>query len=727
MPAGSDRRLGSYQLLAPLATGGMAEIYVAKTLGVSGFEKRLALKVIHPNYSSDPEFVQMLVDEAKLAVQLSHANIVQTFDLGQVDEQYYIAMELIDGADLYKILRRSAEKNLDFPFDVAAFVAQEVCAGLDYAHRKCDPQGRPLEIVHRDVSPQNVLVSYEGEVKIVDFGIAKAAMRSQKTAAGVIKGKYFYMSPEQAWGDAIDSRSDVFSAGILLHEMIVGEMLYLEEDFEKLLQLVRKAEIQAPSTKRPGVPSELEEIVMRALCRRKEDRYQSAAELGHALQRFIRRSAPDFSRNRVAAFVHRVVGEDSAGRIEPAPASITAPSDLRDENSLLFRLADHAPLPSTPRGRDSRTRDIRVPDEAGDFGEAEATVVDTGQFSGTASGNGQHLPSGSELVPTGEHAASKRLDEFGDRDAAHAYEAPRGPRAQNAPPTGAAGASAADDEDTRQRFRPTVQLRGAGATPDGLQDAPSPLELAHTLAVSADQMFGKKGFNEATLVPPLPGPQAAPTMKFVDLTPEPTPTPAPVPYPSPIAPEQTEIPNPVARLAQGAGRRWGLLLFIGAVTAVTGVVALVMWPESVGKVKLAITSLPSGATVRVDGTVLPKTTPLEIHDIDPRMTLHIAVSLRGYEVWEKDARFEPGEHEVQLPAILTPTVGTLDIDSTPHGAEVIVNNRISGVTPTTVGDLPPNEDVHVELRLRGYKVASRFFSWGDKRRLTETIALEKAH
>src|SRR5262249_9677770 len=154
--------------------------------------------------------------------QLQHANIVQTFDLGCIDEQYYIAMELIDGIDLYRLLRRASEKEIDFPFEVAAYIAHETCAGLDYAHRKRDTQGRPMGIVHRDISPQNILCSFEGEVKIVDFGIAKAARRAKQTAAGVIKGKYYYMSPEQAWGDPIDARTDVFSTGILLYEMLVG-------------------------------------------------------------------------------------------------------------------------------------------------------------------------------------------------------------------------------------------------------------------------------------------------------------------------------------------------------------------------------------------------------------------------------------------------------------------------------------------------------------------------
>ncbi|MGZ3406816.1 MAG: serine/threonine protein kinase, partial [Polyangia bacterium] len=388
------RTLGSYQLLSQLAVGGMAEIYVARTHGVGGFEKLVALKVIHPNFSADPDFVQMLVDEAKLSVQLQHANIVQTFDLGRVDEQYYIAMELIDGIDLYKLLRRASEHEIDFPFEVAAFIAAEVAQGLDYAHRKRDARGRPLKIVHRDVSPQNVLVSFDGEVKIVDFGIAKAALRGQQTAAGVIKGKYYYMSPEQAWGDPIDARTDIFSAGILLYEMIVGQMLYMEEDLEKLLDVVRKASILPPSSQRMGVPRELETVLMRCLKKRADDRWATAGELTAALQQFLHGFAPDFSRARLATFVREVMGDDPtaarrdprsstglAGQ-EPNPAGMVSAIEVRDENSLIFSLSDlkpdvddaPAPPPKPPPPPSPRRADVATNIHGGGgFEENEAT------------------------------------------------------------------------------------------------------------------------------------------------------------------------------------------------------------------------------------------------------------------------------------------------------------------------------------------------------------------
>src|SRR6188508_659316 len=265
-----ERQFGPYRLVRQIAVGGMAEIHLAKTAGIAGFEKYVALKMIHPNFAQDEQFIQMLIDEAKIAVQLQHVNIAQTFDLGRVGDTYYITMEFVDGADLYKILRRGSEQDLDMPLDVCAYVAKEAATGLDHAHRKRDVAGTPLGIVHRDVSPQNVLISHAGEVKLVDFGIAKATMRARQTQVGVIKGKYYYMSPEQAWGDPLDHRSDIFSCGIVLYEMMTGQMLYLEEDLHKLLDMARKAEIAPPSTLRKGVPPQLERIVMHALQKNKE-------------------------------------------------------------------------------------------------------------------------------------------------------------------------------------------------------------------------------------------------------------------------------------------------------------------------------------------------------------------------------------------------------------------------------------------------------------------------
>ncbi len=238
--------LGPYYLVKLIAIGGMAEIYMATSKGVGGYEKRLALKVIHPDYADDRRFVQMLVDEAKIAVKLNHPNIAQTFDLGRIGNCYFISMEFVDGADFFQVLKRTSEMGREFPVPASLLVAHEALRGLDHAHKKCDEDGQPLQIIHRDVSPQNMLISRQGEVKLVDFGIAKAANLSTKTRSGVIKGKLVYMSPEQSWGESVDQRSDVFSAGIVLYEALTGGSIYLEKNPVKLLEMVRKAAIPPP-------------------------------------------------------------------------------------------------------------------------------------------------------------------------------------------------------------------------------------------------------------------------------------------------------------------------------------------------------------------------------------------------------------------------------------------------------------------------------------------------
>jgi serine/threonine protein kinase len=358
MPGMGERQFGPYRLVQQIAVGGMAEIHLAKTHGIAGFEKYVVLKMIHPNFSQDHQFIQMLIDEAKITVQLQHVNIAQTFDLGKVGDTFYITMEYVDGADLYKLLRKTAELDRLFPIPVAAFIGKEVASGLDYAHRKRDHNGASLGIVHRDVSPQNILISYAGEVKLVDFGIAKATMRNRQTAAGVIKGKYYYMSPEQAWGEPLDHRTDIFSAGILLYETLTGQMLYLEEDLHKLLDMVRRAHIPPPSTLRKEIPAQLDTIVMRALAKRQEDRYQHAAELANDLERFLHSYAPVFTANKVAAWILEVLGQAAAPTLmglseKPEPERdrgetrrltreqlVQARSDFTDENSIIFAFGE---------------------------------------------------------------------------------------------------------------------------------------------------------------------------------------------------------------------------------------------------------------------------------------------------------------------------------------------------------------------------------------------------
>jgi serine/threonine protein kinase len=250
-------KFGKYLLLERIAVGGMAEVFVAKAFGVEGFERLLAIKKILPTMGEDAEFISMFVDEARIAVQLSHANIVQVLELGKHDESLYIAMEYISGRDLRQLLERFRKLQQPMPIAQACLTVAEVCEALDYAHRKKDARGHALGIVHRDVSPQNVLISFDGEVKLIDFGIAKAESRLQKTQAGILKGKFSYMSPEQVMGLPVDGRSDIFAAGILLWELVCGEKLFTGDSDFAVLEKVRNGIVPAPRSVTRTLPEAL--------------------------------------------------------------------------------------------------------------------------------------------------------------------------------------------------------------------------------------------------------------------------------------------------------------------------------------------------------------------------------------------------------------------------------------------------------------------------------------
>ncbi|HEY8427459.1 MAG TPA: protein kinase, partial [Sandaracinaceae bacterium] len=284
----------TYLLLDRIAVGGMAEVYRAKSLGIEGFEKIVAMKRILPALAEDPEFVAMFVQEAKIAVQLSHANIVPIYELGKIGGAHFIAMEYVWGKDLRQILRRFARIGQPMPPPMAAWIVSKVLEGLDYAHRKRGPDGRPLAIIHRDVSPRNVLVSYDGLVKLIDFGIAKAAGRATQTQAGVIKGKLAYMSPEQVTGQPLDHRSDVFAASALFWELLTGRQLFGGGSDIEVLDRVREARAVPPSTVAPHVPPPLDAVIMKGLARDVNDRWQTAGEMQEAIMRFLVLSRPPY-------------------------------------------------------------------------------------------------------------------------------------------------------------------------------------------------------------------------------------------------------------------------------------------------------------------------------------------------------------------------------------------------------------------------------------------------
>jgi serine/threonine protein kinase/CheY-like chemotaxis protein len=294
---------GNYYLLEKIAVGGMAELFKAQQRGVQGFQKIVAIKRILPHYSENEDFVTMFIDEAKLAAQLTHPNIAQIFDLGKAGNSYYIAMEYVHGHDLRTLLKKVREFGAPLPEQVAAFVAMKVAAALDYAHRKRGFDDRELKLVHRDISPQNVILSTEGAVKLVDFGIAKAASKASHTIAGALKGKLLYMSPEQATGQPLDNRSDLYSLGLVLFELLTGERCFQADSELGVLEKVRLGRIANLTTLNPDVSRDMAGIVNRALQKGVEHRYPSARFMERDLREYLQRQGIHITEHDVAEYM----------------------------------------------------------------------------------------------------------------------------------------------------------------------------------------------------------------------------------------------------------------------------------------------------------------------------------------------------------------------------------------------------------------------------------------
>src|SRR5262249_36316454 len=313
---------GRYVLVEKIASGGMAEVYRAVLRGAAGFEKPVAVKRILPVFNEEPDFIALFQDEARIASTLTHANIAQVFEFGEVDSAWYIALELVFGLDLGRIMQRLRAAGQPMPLATAAFIIAEAARGLAYAHEKRDAAGHLIGIVHRDVSPPNLLISTAGDVKIADFGIAKAANKDNKTASRVAMGKLRYMSPEQAAGEPLDARSDIFSLGVILHELLGGGPIYPGDQSFRLAELIRSEPAPPPSTRNPAVPPALDAIVLRALAKRREDRIQRAGDLARELTMFVSTQAPGFTREDLGALVVSLIPPRP-----PAPVDPTVPTE----------------------------------------------------------------------------------------------------------------------------------------------------------------------------------------------------------------------------------------------------------------------------------------------------------------------------------------------------------------------------------------------------------------
>jgi serine/threonine protein kinase len=303
---------GKYYLVDKIAVGGMAEIFKARTFGHGGFENLFVVKRILAHMSDNEQFVQMFLDEARVTALLQHANVVRVWEFGKIASNYFLAMDCVEGKDSKLILRKLFERRKMLPREFAVYIAMEAAKGLDYAHKKSTNAGQALHIVHRDVSPSNILVSYAGEVKVADFGIVQASTVVETQTKGTLKGKIEYMSPEQALGQDLDRRSDIFSLGIVLWEMLTGRRAFKTDNEVKTLDKVRNVEIERAAVVNPAVPARLSDIVARCMEKDPADRYQDARELHSDLLSFLYPATPDVVQQSLAHFMQELFAEEIA-------------------------------------------------------------------------------------------------------------------------------------------------------------------------------------------------------------------------------------------------------------------------------------------------------------------------------------------------------------------------------------------------------------------------------
>ena len=690
-----QKKFGKYTLLEKLAIGGMAEIYKAKTFGAEGFEKLLAIKKILPHAAADAEFIDMLIDEAKLSVLLSHANIVQVYDLGKVGDDYFISMEYIHGINMRDVLYRLREKNKKMPIELAVYVISEVCKGLDYAHRKADSNNQPLGIVHRDISPQNILISYEGEVKVVDFGIAKAAMNISHTMAGILKGKIAYMSPEQAMGKAVDHKTDIFSLGILFYEALTGKKLYTGESQFEVLKKIRTMRVD--TSKLPdSVPELLKPIVAKALAYRPEERYPSASDMQVALTKYLYATYTDFSPRKLAMFVKDLFREEAIKEKKETVKEIevqTGSVSLATPQGTIATQEDIVHREATPSKIITGSKSITVSEHITAAKKkkrplilaAGAAAVFLSRPGKTAAGTLQVAsePAGADILLNGKATDLKTPAILDNLELKQHYTV-----AVSHPQYGKQeeAVSLKNAEPKKVSFNLSKNLGALNviSEPSGAAILVDGLATGQVTPATLDRLILNKEYKITLSKPdfvdfhqPVSLASTTPQKLLASLKPiEKTPALPPVtpsqPIAEPVAASPPQVlPPPPLPAAE----------------------------EIIGKIN--IRSNPSGARIFLNGKETGKTTPAVIDDLKQgRYTVRLLkedfqplvrsvniASSKPYSIEEKLLEIKkPAEEPVKEPAkpAATGGEGSIRITSNPSGADVFVNGEKQGITPVTV-------------------------------------------
>ena len=649
---------GNYLLLERVNVGGMAEVFKAKAFGVEGFERLVAVKRILPSIAEDQEFITMFIDEAKIAVQLTHANIAQIFDLGKVGDSFFIAMEYCAGKDLrgiFDVARKEGGEPIPIP--MACYSIMKVCEGLDYAHNKKDAGGQHLNLIHRDVSPQNLLVSWDGEIKVIDFGIAKAANKAGQTQAGILKGKFGYMSPEQVRGMTIDRRSDVFAVGIVLYELLCARRLfYGESDFDTL-EMVRNVDILPPTTYNRNIPEELERIVLKALAKNRDERYQTAMDLHDDLQSFMYTSGNFFARKDLSAYMRRVFSEsiakeaarDEQYRKIKAPGAASSPQ-APPSPSRPAPPPKHVPQPPPPPGSPGAGPPAPPGPPPGPPRVPKATLLGMGgpQLRGVS------VPPPLPPAPTSPPPLDMDWDDDGEATAVFdKIEGVDGPSIASAPGMMPGSSS------------------GGLAAPIVNTGAPSP-------------------FDGPPATSPRPAADATAKLDTVD---------------------SAQAATLTGGAAPKEDRKSAAPLVIGLVATLLGlaVAAWFLLKPNPGTIRLA--TEPGDVEVYLDGARVPaSSSPFVLTAIEPEVTHILEVRKEGHRSWTQPIVVQSGQ-TFEVPTVrLAPEGGAAQADAggftlatEPTGASVFVDGqRQEGVTPISVTGLTAGAHrVRVERDGRG--------------------------
>lgn len=693
---------GTYQLHRKIAQGGMAEVFEARALGeIGGFSRPVAIKRMFPHLVDRDDIITMFIDEARIASRLLHPNIVQIYDLGVVDGAFYLAMELVEGLDLRRVCELGVKQDFFLPRELAVRIIADVASGLHYAHTRCDDQGRPMRVVHRDISPQNVLLSVQGGVKICDFGIAKAESRLTHTRTGEFKGKFSYMSPEQFDGGPLDHRSDIFTLGIVLYEITTVSRLFRSRTEYETMRKITEGVVTPPTEVRADYPEDLEAIVLRALARDPQDRYQSAGELAEALEDWL------FER-RV-----RVGARQLADYLRELERRAQLPADGGDE------------------GGDDATRPVTISEQHFVLDDEDLEVLDDvdvlEERTRATSIDATSIDAISIDVTTLELGEGARREDVGEQGGVPVVEVRRvDARGPGDPTYGEAGGASMDET--------LVDLRvddDLGAIDD---DATAGVQvrveaLAERDARRFSSGFGPEGAAEASQDTPgaeQPSSPAASSAsggdddsfwrKIPDLDVGSQSGPSPWAPPAPSVAATAAMPTIEAERASASRPMW-MWGALGALILVAGL-AVLLWPGGDGSeaveeapalqaqprqmATLSIVTEPPGARVIANGVRLDGATPLQA-ELEDGPTHDLWVVAEGY----RPVRLEGRAGAPLEPVVLERSVGgaraPLSFESTPPGAVIYLNGERVGITPLRLENAVVEGLTHVQLELAGHK------------------------